>query len=166
MHGIVFFLSFLPLSSFLPVIWQVLAKFWTQFSSLSFRPRHKVSSLPPSLLPFLPSLPPSFPHSFPSLFLRFFVRFFLPSFLPFLFLFLPSPSSVLLILIINDKKIFLILTITAAFLDPNALHLLTSLRNVIAVDYREGQGENRSECLPVICHRTNSKLIECSLGHC
>ena len=109
MHGIVFFLSFLPLSSFLPVIWQVLANFWTQFSSLSFR--HKVSSLPPSLLPFLPSLPPSFPHSFPSLFLRFFVRVFLP----FLFLFLPSLLSVLLILVINDNKFFLILRITAFF---------------------------------------------------
>ena len=166
MHGIVFFLSFLPLSSFLPVIWQVLAKFWTQFSSLSFRPRHKVSSLPPSFLSFPPyllrSLIPSLLCFFVSSFVSSFLRSFLSSFCSFLHL----RSSVLLILIINDKKIFLILTITAAFLDPNALHLLTSLRNVIAVDYREGQGENRSECLPVICHRTNSKLIECSFGHC
>ena len=82
MHGIVFFLSFLPLSSFLPVIWQVLANFWTQFSSLSFR--HKVSSLPPSLPPSFPSLLTSFLPSFLPFFVPSFLRSFLSSFCSFL----------------------------------------------------------------------------------
>ena len=82
MHGIVFFLSFLPLSSFLPVIWQVLANFWTQFSSLSFR--HKVSSLPPSFLSFPPYLLPSLIPSLLCSFVSSFVSSFLSSFCSFL----------------------------------------------------------------------------------
>ena len=116
-------------------------------------------SLPPSFLSFPPYLLPSL---IPSLLCSF-----VSSFLPFLFLFLPSLLSVLLILVINDNKFFLILRITAFFGSecPSFTHIAAKC-NCRGLSWRSRRKQITMFTSDLPPYQFKITVVECSFGHC